>query len=66
MTAREKFFHVLILRKTPDDVPFYEVKELDLSLCGLTNVDLSKFSGLEKLSLRGNSLDAANLLGTYH
>lgn len=65
MTAREKFFHVLILRKTPDDVPFYEVKELDLSLCGLTNVDLSKFSGLEKLSLRGNSLDAANLLDSH-
>lgn len=63
MSACDKFFHVLILRKTPD-IPLAQVKELDLSLCGLTNMDLSKFTGLEKLSLRGNSIDAHSLIGT--
>jgi len=63
-SSREKFFHVLLLRKIPDHVPFSEVRELDLSQCGLESMDLSNFTSLEKLSLRDNSFDASNLMST--
>eukprot|EP01087_Luapelamoeba_hula_P021301 TRINITY_DN741_c0_g1_i1.p1 TRINITY_DN741_c0_g1~~TRINITY_DN741_c0_g1_i1.p1 ORF type:complete len:1692 (+),score=255.49 TRINITY_DN741_c0_g1_i1:147-5222(+) len=56
-----KFFHVLTLRKIPGDMSFETIRELDLSRCGLTLIELSRFPRLQKLSLKGNSLDGAAL-----
>ncbi len=59
-------FTLILVLKIRGDVPYDQLQELDLSKCNLTNIDLSKFPRLEKLSLKGNTLTANTFSCKHH